>query len=287
MVGVVAGRRARSGRVSPRALLVLCAVVIGCDIVISSIGIARFSAERSSHHAPRPGTRHASVSPAGPVAASRIDAHAVDWAVHELPRSASVLADLALSHALAAHGMRVVAADTAPAFVVSTPALRATARHSVDIARVLTASVPVAVLGSGSGAVVLRQVTAASPAQLATDARTRRAAENELLANPALTASPAAARLLRAGAVDLRCATFLAIAAATDRIQLVRVLVDPTEQAAGRPARSIEVRTSSATRLEQLIHNASAAYALAASTHLADGSWRLTWPIDVEPISGP
>jgi hypothetical protein len=268
---------------------VLCAVVIVCDVVISVVGIAKFSTDRTADraipaHSPR---ASASVSPAGPVTAPRADARAVDWVVRELPRSAAVLADRTVSRALAAHGVQAVSTDTSAAFVVSTPALRAAAQDSPPIAHALAASVPVAVLGSGADAVILRQVTGVSAAQLAADARTRRSAESELLANPAITASPAAAQLFRAGAVDLRCATFLAIVAATDRVRIVRVVVDPAERAADRPARTVEVSTTSATPLTNLVRAASAEYRPASSTRLADGTWRLTWSVDVAPPSGP
>jgi hypothetical protein len=266
-----------------RAFHRICAVLIALDVALSIAALVHFANRTDAADRSTPPPR--AVPAVQPAALPGPSAQAAAWVVRELPSSAPVLADAGVSRVLARHGFPPVATDAIAAFVVSTPALRAAAQHSPALARTLDSSLPVAVLGSGADGVAVRQVASVTPAQMAADARTRRSAENELLTNPTFTAGTQAADLLRAGGLDWRCATFLAITASTDRVQLLRVNVDAAEQAAGLPARSIDVRTTSDDRLRAFIRDASVDYRVASARHLTDGSWQLSWPVDVAPTS--
>jgi hypothetical protein len=261
----------------------VCAALIAFDVAISIVALVRIADRTDAAERATPPPR--ATPAAQPAARPSLSAQAAAWVVRELPSSEPVLADAAVSRVLARHGFHPVGTDAIAAFVVSTPALRAAALNFPALARTLDSSVPVAVLGSGADEVVVRQVAAVTPAQMAADARARRSAENELLTNPSFSAGAQAAVLMRAGELDWRCATFLAITASTDRVRLLRVNVDAAEQAAGLPARSIDVRTTSDDRLRAFIRDASVDYRLASARHLADGSWQLSWPVDATPTS--
>lgn len=51
----------------------------------------------------------------------------------------------------------------------------------------------------------------------------------------------------------MRCATVLAVLADASKIDLLGVEVDPAEHAAGLPARRIEVRAGSSTRMLKVL----------------------------------
>lgn len=226
---------------------------------------------------------------------------AAAWAGRELAHGAKIIADPAMRAMLTAGGFTDVLTETALAYgtaagpvtfdyAVSTDALRAEARSGNAIKRALASSVPIAVFGSGSHRVVVRQVSTASPAEIASrqaaDLRRRRAGERELLTNPAIHVRARARAALRAGQLDLRAATVLVLMANSSHVELVSVNPDEPEQAAGLPARSVDVRTDADAAVEAMLSNLPPSYRPASDTRLPDGTHRMVWPIDPEPPTG-
>jgi hypothetical protein len=172
-------------------------------------------------------------------------------------------------------------------YVVSTAALRATARSGDPVDRALNSSLPIAVFGSGAHQVVVRQVSTMSAADIASrrtaDRQTRRNAERQLLANPAIQARGAARTALQAGELDLRAATVLALMANSSHVNIVSVNTDEPEQAAGLPARTVDVRTNAAPAVQAMLSNLPSSYQPSTDTPLPNGTHRMVWPIDPEP----
>ena len=91
--------------------------------------------------------------------------------------------------------------------------------------------------------------------------------------------------MLAAGGLDLRPATVLALLANSSTVELDAITVDPAEQAAGLPARAIEIRTDNATAAQAVISNLPVAYKPTGDTLLPDGAEGLVWPITPIPPS--
>jgi hypothetical protein len=228
---------------------------------------------------------------------------AAAWAGRELSRDAKIIADPAIRAALTAdrfvHIQTPTAtsaggarAQVAPTFdyVVSTAALRATARSGNAVDRALKSSLPIAVFGSGANQVVVRQVSTRSGAESVgrrtAERQARRTAERQLLTNPAIHAHAAARIALQAGLLDLRAATVLVLMANSSHVDIVSVNADEPEQAAGLPARSVDVWTDAAPAVQAMLSNLPPSYQPSGDTRLPNGTHRMVWPIDPEPPTG-
>jgi hypothetical protein len=223
---------------------------------------------------------------------------AVSWADHELPHGAAIVADPRVSSAMTAQGFRhLITADPARAhgteirpaadYVVSTEALRRAAATDSGVQNALRSSVPVAAFGSGTQGVVVRQVSKLSAAKVAAlrsaDRQSRRTAEHQLLANPAVLATGTALSALRQGELDIRCAAVLALMASTGKVELISVDVNAAEQAAGLPARTVDVRSAAPLRVQALLEKVPPAYRPIRDVDRPNGAHRMTWPIDPTP----
>jgi hypothetical protein len=219
---------------------------------------------------------------------------AASWAALELSRDATIVADSATRATLAANRFTHVQtpAATLPGtaltfdYIVSTAALRAVAVPGSPIDRALNSSLPIAVFGSGSDQVVVRQVSTAPSAEVAarrsTDLETRRSAERQLLSNPAIRVSGPARAQLQAGQLDLRAATVIALMANSSHVEILSVNVDEPERAAGLPARSVDVRTDAAAGVQVMPSNLPPLYKPIADTLSPNGTHRLVWSISPE-----
>jgi hypothetical protein len=225
---------------------------------------------------------------------------AAAWVGRELARDAKIITDPVMRAALTADRfVHIQTSAATPAgraraqdvptfdYVVSTAALRATARSGDPVDRALNSSLPIAVFGSGAHQVVVRQVSTMSAADIASrrtaDRQTRRNAERQLLANPAIQARGAARTALQAGELDLRAATVLALMANSSHVNIVSVNTDEPEQAAGLPARTVDVRTNAAPAVQAMLSNLPSSYQPSTDTPLPNGTHRMVWPIDPEP----
>jgi hypothetical protein len=112
----------------------------------------------------------------------------------------------------------------------------------------LASSVPVAVFGTGTQTVEARMVFGTNnpdilsvQAQRQDDATNRRLAGEALLRNPRVTIAPAWSTLVATGGLDLRPAVVIGLIAARTDVSVVAVKVDPAENAAGTPARTVRL----------------------------------------------
>jgi hypothetical protein len=227
---------------------------------------------------------------------------AVSWAARQLPHHARILTDSTAAAALRASGFTNAraAAPSGPGrrgaklavdYVLSTPALRTIAKPSTEAARAVTASLPIAVFGSDAGQVAIRQIAvhgaSTAAAHAVTDLHTRRRVEPQLLTNPAIRFSASARSALKAGQLDLRALSVLALMADASPLELVRINIDSPERAAGRPARSMDVRAAKPAAVRAVLRGLAPSYRPIRDSRLGGGAQRIVWSIDIDPVSGP
>jgi hypothetical protein len=281
---------------SRRRLLIVVAAVVGLALVAVILVV---TLNNGSHHgaAIKPQTRPsaASVAPTTAASAGASDelVAAATWAAQQLPHSAALLADTGAGPVLTGDGFVAVAvaggATPVPfEYVVSTPQLRATAATNSGVASALSSSTPVAVFGSAADQVAIRQASAdpgaVVAARRAADQQTRLGAENELLKNPAVQVSDAARLALQAGELDLRAATVIAYLANSSHLEVVAVNLDPPEQAAGLPVRSVDIRIDTTSATQTVLAALPVSYQPMSVTPLSNGASRFVWPLEAEPM---
>lgn len=272
-----------------RQLWVIGSIAVVADVVVAVVALTVFTSSPSHEQRPAAGPLRSQTGATVP--GPEITA-AVSWAGRELPHDARVVTDPAVRGAMAAQGFTAVhdlrtarrEADLRAAdYVVDTSTVTAAAGGDSAVARALAWSVPIAAFGSGAARVIVRQMSSVAPNRLAarrrTDRLTRRNSEPELLANPAVHATGSARLALRNGELDMRCATVLAVLADASKIDLLGVEVDPAEHAAGLPARRIEVRAGSSTRMLKVLAALPRSYRPSRQQQLPTGTDRLTWAI--------
>jgi hypothetical protein len=279
--------RSRRGRVLA-GLVLVAALIAG---VIIALITTRGSDTRPTPRQPAAVPAPAPSAPADP---------AIAWIVRELATDSRFVADPVTVSSLRARkfgdliavdGARTIPSASRAAlqfdYVVATASLRASAAANAPLRSALAGSVPIAVFGSGTSEVVVRQVSALTGRALIVartgDAESRRTGERQLLRNRALHVSPAARAVLEAGGLDLRPATVLALLANSSTVDLVKITVDAPERSAGLSARTIEIRTDDATAAQAVISNLPVAYKPTSDTMLPDGAEQLVWPITPIP----
>ncbi len=271
-------------------------------ILVANVGIALVSVALLVSNSGGGGGESASApgSPAqaapAPTPASQLLA-STTWMRRELPDGAVVVADAESRANLVKAGFAVrnpaeLGASAGPDYIVSTRSLRAAARSDEGLAEAVRWSTPIAVFGAGASSIVVRQTTTILPAQLAADraadAARRRAAERELLANPAITVSASAAAILRSGGLDMRSATVLAVLADHAPIRVQEIVVDPAERAAGLPARRVVIYPSAAGSGEvgAVLAGLTVPFRPIGDDPAPGGGHRLSWSIQPDPDAG-
>jgi hypothetical protein len=195
-------------------------------------------------------------TPAAPVEPATI-VGAREWLNANIPRGQQISADPDLVSELRSAGF--AAAHPAPGYpgapdwhadnvIISTPQTRARAASVPALTAELAASIPVAVFGTGTQSVEARMVFGSSnpdilfvQAQRQGDATNRRLAGEELLRNPRVTIAPAWSTLVATGGLDLRASVVIGLIAARTDVAVIGVKVDPAENAAGTPARTVRL----------------------------------------------
>lgn len=282
-----------------RTVVVICAVA-----AIVAAGVVAFALLHSSGHAKSAGRSATGSAPAGSVAAaptgsspsapSPTVASAIEWARAQVASDVPLVADGSTSSALSAAGFTQVAHVTPTSSVATfvylfdTPAVRAAAAQNPSVANALTSSVAVAEFGSGTDLVDVRQAVSDSAAVVnarrASDTTTRRTAEQELLRNPAVTATGNAATALAQGQLDLRAATVLAYLANSTTVRVTNVSVSDPEQAADLPVRSVDIAIGAPAVMQTIVSGLPVAYQPTSVTQLSSGAVRMVWPIAGEPL---
>jgi hypothetical protein len=69
----------------------------------------------------------------------------------------------------------------------------------------------------------------------------------------------------------------------SSHVNIVSVNTDEPEQAAGLPARTVDVRTNAAPAVQAMLSNLPSSYQPSTDTPLPNGTHRMVWPIDPEP----
>jgi hypothetical protein len=212
----------------------------------------------------------------------------------ETPLSADprVAFDLRLYGFTAAHAVEVNGRGTqswdTDEFIVSTPTIRDVVSRSLERAAARTSTEPVAVFGGAADRVEVRMIVHASASNLdehlASDARDRATAGSALMRNPRVTLDAAMRRPLGSGELDLRAATVLALLAAKTNVHIAKILIDKSEAAAGRPARTLTLTLRDADALATTLHTLPAAYA-PARVGKAGAATRLQWSVGLTPMS--
>jgi hypothetical protein len=151
----------------------------------------------------------------------------------------------------------------------------------------LSAALPLALFGTGAGQLAVEQIMNMSAAERSSrvdaDQMGRRLAGASLTQNQQLTMDDSIRGTLRSGGLDLRAATALAILAESSAVTLAALPIDPAEQAAGRPIRSITITLSDPAALARVISTLGDAYRPRTVQAGSDGSSTLTWAAAVAP----
>lgn len=145
-------------------------------------------------------------------------------------------------------------------------------------------SVPVAVFSSGADPVTVAQVFPRGTADLAArrkaDAAARVSSGQQLSQNPKVKALGATAALLRAGQLDLRASTVLALlsqVASGDPVMLKEITLDPADVRAHLPAHSMTVTVSNTDEAQAVLSSLTGEYRPRSTTAIAQGTLRLDW----------
>jgi hypothetical protein len=194
------------------------AAVGAAVLLIAGLGGAALALAQQGTPPARPAGRHAGTSPPpSPEAVAR--SQAITWIMHQVSRSAVVSCDAQVCTDLVGRGFPNLLTLGPQAndplgsdLVVATAAIRA---QFHDRLASVYAPIVIAAFGSGNAKIEIREVfpegTAEYRAVAQADARARKNADAQLLANNSFTFSPKARAQLRSGQVDPRLPKLLAI----------------------------------------------------------------------------
>jgi hypothetical protein len=174
-------------------------------------------------------------------------------------------------------------------YAILTPRLRTMSTLTGSrLATVIANAIPIAQLGEGPQAVTVLQVQSESPQELsarfAADLRARGLAGGALARNRQVSADPALLRLLRAGALDLRAATVIAMLTEAGPVRLQELTIDPAATAVGRPVRQVRLTVRMPSTLSSLLSVLPAVYRPMSTTQNSDHSVNMRWTPAVAPI---
>ena len=172
-------------------------------------------------------------------------------------------------------------------FVVSTPAIRQLVASRLAAEQSQTASLPVAVFGTPPQQIVIRMIVPGSTvrlqARLAHDLSDRIEAGRNLVADRHVTAEGRSHSLLRAGRIDLRATTVLAMLAAKTIIRVNAVELDPAEAAAGRPVRTLTVSVRYQSVLDDVLRTLAPEDAPKQVINYGANTSQLVWSVGLAP----
>jgi hypothetical protein len=173
-------------------------------------------------------------------------------------------------------------------YLVSTPTARFDSTILPPLKQALTSSIAVAIFGSGSHRVEVRQILPRGidgvDVRRSADGQARQRAESALLHNRRVQVDLAAVRVLEAGGLDLRAATVLALLADQALVQVNAIDSDPAETAAGLPARTVEITVTQPTLVADTVRSLPTDYRPKLVSKLGPTRSQLVWPIAVAPV---
>jgi hypothetical protein len=248
-----------SGPRRQRLIVVICAVVamaFGAGVTLAVTGTGH-----SGSASARPSDAAQSTTPLQAAQANR--AAAAGWIAQQVSRSVIVSCDPEMCADLEAKGfpasellpLQPTATDPlGSGVVVATPAIKN--QFGPRLASVY-APLVIASFGSGPEQVQVRYVppegTSAFDSQLASDAKTRVTAGQQLLANKNIQATPAASGDLTAGQVDPRLLVTLSLLAHEMPLKLVTFSDSSPGVRSGVPLREAEVGASGSASLSAIL----------------------------------
>jgi hypothetical protein len=218
------------------------------------------------------------------------------WMAANLATGARVGADSVFARLLADTGrpdVDVLSAGStgwpADRYIVLTPKLRNDAQGDPALSAALASSRPIAMFGTGTVRVEVRQVAADGPTALERrwqqDITDRAVAGAGLLHNPRVHEGKAAQQVLAHGGLDLRAVVLVGLLAANVDVRILGITADPSEAAAGMPARRVQVSIAGhASSITATVATMPRVYRPSSITPLSDRERRLTWPVEVAPV---
>jgi hypothetical protein len=290
----------RTWRVRPVVVVILAVVTVlavsGILLVLSDHKASN-SASPPAHAANgvSPGVGKPAESASSPSAgdgAVNVEAQVLAWAKANLSPQSVIATDDATLIALKNAGfISATTFDTgarlAPAtvdYLLSMPGVTASPEQSALIAM----SLPLAIWGSGANTATMRQIFVAGAATAQTDqakdGALRHTGGAQLGQNPGITADVTAQAALLAGNLDLRAQNVCAVLATSGHIFLSVNALDPAEQRAGLPIRSITVTASNASSMQVVLAALTPPF-VPKITAIAPGKVTLTWPPQVAPVA--
>lgn len=233
-------------------------------------------------------------SAAGLTAAAATEVQTAGWVVANLPRTSRLLADVSMRDTLVKKGFAsnlVIDFDAGPAndhydYVLAGSAARTGAAAAVPgsvLAEAMSRSRAVAVFGSSSDRVEVRQILSASDADNPVDVSARAAAGRQLLLNPNVQAAPEVRTVLDAGDLDLRAATLVAALASGTTVRLLDVPQNAAEERAKAPVRSLRLAVDDQAALKNTLASLPAQFRPLTPHVAADGSELITWVPNAVP----
>ena len=277
---------ARPSQAVRRTIVIACA-----GTVVIAVGVtSQLVSSHATKHKPAATSAQPTPTPVAVTGASFDETKA--WIEANLERGTELTAQAKIAATLAADGYQAHAFTTASrwstdGFVVATPAIRQVVARSLAAAAAHTASFPVAVFGTAPQQIEVRMIVAGSDARLqarlARDLADRVEAGRDLVANRHVTAEGRSHALLRAGRIDLRATTVLAMLAAKTIIRINAVALDPAEAAAGRPVRTLTVSVRYQSVLDDVLRTLTPEYAPIQVTPVGATTSQLVWGVGLAP----
>ncbi len=269
---------------SRRPLWVAIAAVLALVVAGAVVLATHHSGHRTT--ATRPTTPVPSTPPKPTAAQLSLEA----WAKANLSTDAVIVADPTTAQALGSAGFTRAVADTALAgvnwrgvdyVVTGSPAATVSAvRNTLQ-----DSSAVVAVFGTGTARMSVRQVFSGGTAQLLARERVDRVsrlqAGRELSVNRSLTFAAPVRAVVTKGALDLRAATVLTLLAQQGGVYVRSAPIDPAEAAAGLPVRTITVKAADAQAAADILQNLPVAYHPASVVVVAQGTYQITWAVAI------
>jgi hypothetical protein len=275
--------------------LAVAAVVIVAGVLLTAPNhIFRHTASHSATTLNDPSAPN-SASPAttnGAVAEANVEGQMLSWARANLSAKSVIATDDATLIALKNAGFAAAltfesAAGVAPAtidYVLSMPGVTPSAPQSALTAMAL----PLAVWGTGTNRASIGQVfaggAATAQADQSKDAALRLSGGTQLSQNPGISADVTAQAALLAGRLDLRAQNVCAVLATGGHIFLSVNGLDPAEQSAGLPIRSITVTAANASSMQVMLAALTPPF-VPTITPISAGKVTLTWPPQIAPVA--
>lgn len=304
------GRPRRTGKAFARIAAIIPVLVIVAALVLFFGRLSGHKATTAagvtatgtvSGSSTGPGTSSSSGSPSSdPSISGGSDTNAAaqtnlgHWAKANLSTAAVIVADAKVAKTLRSAGFTHVVRDTSTStdwhMVAYLIRGRDGAHPSALRTKLAAASAPVAEFGSGTGELTVSEVHPELGSDLAARIRADRLARHqagtELVKNPMIRFSPSAKKVVSAGKLDIRPASFLVQLGRTTPVYVIDIVCNAAESRAGRPCRTIVVSTGDMNMLQQTVSTSALDYKPTSVDQIDHDAVRLQWIPAIVSIAG-